>query len=143
MSDLLTRLCPMFKEEVYLRTARIGNITMLGAAGLVGGMLWFATRADEFDDVERLLCAAGVAILVGTLLYQISREAARHAGAKLALIRVERALGVFEAGRYLPGEPLYPEEWKIAPPVRRATTVPSLVLILIAVLFVVEILIAG
>lgn len=141
MSDLLTTLCPMFKEEVYRRTARIGNITIAGAAALVGGMLWYATWADEFGALERLLCAAAVVIFVGTLLLQISREAARHAGAKEALIRVERALGLFETGRYLSDTPLYSEAWAVAPPRSRATRAAEVTLTLLGLLFVLEILI--
>ncbi len=137
----LLALCSMFKEEVYRRNARIGTITGLGAGGLLAGMLWFGETGEAFTLAGRLLCAAGVGLFTGALIHQIRREAGRHAGAKLALIRVERALGLFEAGRYLPGEPLYPEDWKIAPPVGRATTGPSLVLILFAALFVVEMLI--
>ena len=142
MSDLLTVLCPMFKEEVYRRTARIGNITILGAAGLVGGMLWYATWADEVGDVGRLLCALGVAMVVGALLYQVSREAERHAGAKDALIRIERALGLFEPGRHLPAAAVYPEAWMVLPPKARSTRAAQLVLVVLGLLFVVEILIA-
>ena len=142
MSDLLTTLCPMFKEEVYRRTARIGNITILGAAGLVGGMFWYATWADEFGDVERLLCALGVAMFVGALLYQVSREAERHAGAKDALIRIERVLGLFEPGRHLPAAAVYPEAWMVLPPKARSTRAAQVVLTLLGLLFVVEILIA-
>ena len=142
MSDLLTALCPMFKEEVYRRTARIGNITMFSAAGLTGGMLWYATWADEFGDVERLLCARAVVIVVGALLYQVSREAARHAGAKDALIRIERALGLFEPGRHMPAAPLYPEAWMVLPPKSQATRAAQVVLTLLGILFVLEILVA-
>lgn len=142
MSDLLTTLCPMFKEEVYRRTARIGNITMFGAAVLVGGMLWYATWADEFGEVERLLCVVGIAIFVAALLYQVSREAARHAGAKEALIRVERALGLFDAGRHALGEALYPEAWSVPPPRSRATRGARVTLVCLGVLFVIEILVA-
>ncbi len=140
MSDLLTTLCPMFKEEVYRRTARIGNITTLGAAGLVGGMLWFATWADEFSDIERLVCALGVAVFVGALLYQVSREAERHAEAKDALIRIERALGLFEPGRHLPAAAVYPEAWMVLPPKARATRAAQIVLTSLGVLFALEIL---
>jgi hypothetical protein len=141
MNDVLTTLCPMFKEEVYRRTARIGNIAMVGAAVLVGGMLWYAIWADEFGAMERLLCAAAVVIFVSGLLYQISREATRHAGAKEALIRVERALGLFESGRYLPGDALYPEAWSVAPPRARATRGARVTLVCLGLLLVVEILI--
>jgi len=142
MSDLLTTLCPMFKEEVYRRTARIGNITILGAAGLVGGMLWYATWADEFGDVERLLCALGVVMFLGALLYQVSREAERHAEAKDALIRIERALGLFEPGRHLPAAAVYPEAWMVLPPKARSTRAAQVVLVVLGLLFVVEILVA-
>jgi len=142
MNDLLT-LCSIFKEEVYRRNARIGTLTALGAGGLVAGMLWFGEAVEAFTPAARLLCAAGVGLFTGALVHQIRREGGRHAGAKLALIRIERALGLFEAGRYLHGEPLYPEEWKMAPPPSRGTRVPSLVLILIAALFIGEMLIAG
>lgn len=140
MSDLLTTLCPMFKEEVYRRTARIANITVFGSAALVSGMLWFATWGDEFDAAERLLCAAAVALLVAALLFQISREAARHAGAKDALIRIERALGLFEAGRHMPGAAVYPEAWAISPPRSRATRAAHLTVAALGVLFVLQIL---
>ncbi len=141
MSDLLTALCPMFKEEVYRRTARIGNITMFGAAGLIGGMLWFATWADEFGAVERLLCAAAVAIFIAALLYQVSREAARHGGAKEALVRIERALGLFEPGHHMPAAAIYPETWMVLPPKSRSTRAAYVVLPLLGLLFVLEILI--
>lgn len=140
MSDLLSTLCPMFKEEVYRRTRRISNIMIGGSAGLVAGMLWFATWADEFGAEERLVCAAGVAVLVGALLHQISREAARHAGAKEALIRVERALGLFESGRHIPAAALYPEAWMVPPPRTGATRAADIVLSLLGLLFLVEIL---
>ncbi|MFZ5862897.1 MAG: hypothetical protein ACOYXR_08665 [Nitrospirota bacterium] len=139
MSDLLPTLCPMFKEEVYRRTRRISNLTVGGSAGLVAGMLWFATWADEFGDVERMVCAVAVLVFVGTLLHQVSREAARHAGAKEALIRVERALGLFEPGRHLPGDALYPDAWMKAPPRSRATRAAEVVLTVLGVLFVLEI----
>ncbi len=142
MSDLLTTLCPMFKEEVYRRTARISNITMFGAAALVGGMLWYATWADEFGAVERLLCAAAVAIFIGALLYQVSREAARHAGAKEALIRIERALGLFEPGRHMPAAAIYPEAWMVLPPKSRSTRAAQVVLTVLGLLLLVEILAA-
>lgn len=142
MNDLLTTLCPMFKEEVYRRTARIGNITVFGSAALLGGMLWFAAWAEDFGEVERLLCAAAVAVFVAALLYQVSREGARHAGAKDALIRVERALGLFEAGRHLPGEALYPEAWSASPPRARATGWALATLTCLGLLFLAEILIA-
>ena len=141
MSDLLNTLCPMFKEEVYRRTARIGNITIGGAAAMVGGMLWYATWADEFGAMERLLCAAAVVTFVTMLLVQVSREAARHAGAKNALIRVERALGLFEPGRYLPDGGLYPEAWMATPPRSGATRAANVVLTLLGLLFVLEILV--
>jgi hypothetical protein len=131
----------MFKEEVYRRSARIGNLTVLGAAVMVGGMLWYATWADEFGATERLLCAAAVVIFVSGLLYQISREATRHAGAKEALIRVERALGLFESGRYLPGEALYPEAWSVPPPRSRATRGARVMLSCLGLLFLIEILV--
>lgn len=50
----------MFKEEVYRRTRRISNLVIGGSPALVAGMLWSATRADEFGDAERMLCAIGV-----------------------------------------------------------------------------------
>ncbi len=140
MSDLLSTLCPMFKEEVYRRTRRISNLMIGGSTGLVAGMLWFATWADEFGDAERLVCAAGVVVLVGALLHQISREAARHAGAKDALIRIERALGLFEPGRHMPAAALYPEAWMILPPRARSTRAAEVVLSLLGLLFLVEIL---
>jgi hypothetical protein len=115
---------------------------MFGAAALVGGMLWYATWADEFGAMERLLCAAAVVIFVAGLLYQISREATRHAGAKEALIRVERALGLFESGRHIPGEALYPEAWSVAPPRARATRGARIVLACLGFLFLIEILVA-
>jgi hypothetical protein len=139
----LLALCPIFKDEVYRRSARIGTITALGAGGLLAGMLWFAGIDEAYTVAERLFCAAGVGLFTGALVHQIRREGGRHAGAKLALIRIERALGVFEPGRYLPNEALYPEEWKVPPPPGRAITVPSLVLVLFAALFIVEMLIAG
>jgi hypothetical protein len=142
MNDLLSTLCPMFKEEVYRRTARIGNITMFGGAALVGGMLWYATWADEFGVGERLLCAAAVVVFVVALLSQVSREAARHAGAKMALIRVERALGLFESGRHVPGEALYPDAWSVPTPRSRATRGSRIVLSCLGLLFLVEILVA-
>ncbi|MEW6684148.1 MAG: hypothetical protein AB1451_14715 [Nitrospirota bacterium] len=142
MSDLLTTLCPMFKEEVYRRTARISNIAIFGGAGLVGGMLWYAIWADEFGVMERLLCAAAVAIFIGALLYQVSREAARYAGAKEALIRIERALGLFEPGRHIPAAAIYPETWMVLPPKSRSTRAAYVVLPLLGVLFVIEILVA-
>jgi hypothetical protein len=141
MNDVLTTLCPMFKEEVYRRTARIGNITVFGSTALVGGMLWFATWAEDFGEVDRLLCAAAVAVFVAALLYQVWREGARHAGAKDALIRVERALGLFEAGRHMPGAALYPEAWMIPPPRSRATRAANVVLTLLGLLFVLQVLI--
>jgi hypothetical protein len=104
-------------------------------------MLWYATWADEFGAMERILCAVAVVVLVGTLLFQISREAARHAGAKEALIRVERALGLFESGRYLSDKPLYPEAWAVPPPRSRATRASEVTLTLLGLLFVLEILI--
>jgi hypothetical protein len=130
----------MFKEEVYRRTRRISNLMVGGSAGLVAGMLWFATWADEFGDLERVLCALAVLVFVGAVLHQVSREASRHAGAKDALIRVERALGLFEPGRHMPAAALYPEAWMILPSRARSTRAAEVVLSFLGLLFVLEIL---
>jgi hypothetical protein len=130
----------MFKEEVYRRTSRISNITIFGAGGLVAGMLWFATWADEFGGLERVLCAVGVIVFVAALLYQVSREASRHAGAKDALIRIERALGLFEPGRHMPAAALYPEAWMVLPARSRSIRAAEVVLSFLGLLFVLEIL---
>jgi len=142
MSELAS-LYPIFKDEVYRRSARIGTTTIVGAGALLAGMLGFAVTSEAFARSERLFCAGGVGLFVAALLLQVSREASRHAQAKRALIRIERALGLFEAGRHLPDQSLYPQEWMTPPPPERATF-PSYVLLgTLALLLVVEILISG
>jgi len=138
--DELVDLCAIFKAEVYRRTARIGTITMVGAGVLLAGMLAFGMTSHSFRRGERLVCAIGVGVFVASLLLQITREASRHARAKQGLIRIERAMGLFDVGRYLPGESLYPPEWTTPPPRERATVPSYLFLGMLALLFVVEIL---
>jgi hypothetical protein len=52
-------------------------------------------------------------------------------------------MGLFEAGRYLPNEALYPPEWITPPPPERATFPSYVLLATLALLFVVEILTSG
>ncbi len=139
MKELLATLYPIFKEEVYRRKARIGTITIAGAGVFLLGMLWFGEANAAFSRAERLVCAAGVGLFLAALLHQISGEISRHSRAKEALIRIERGLGLFDPGKYLPDGPLYPAAWETASPPGRAILVPRLVLGTLALLFVLEI----
>lgn len=140
MSDLVQSLYPIFKEEVFRRASRIAGGALSGAAGMVIGMFWFARVSETFSTAERGLCAAAVGVFSAGLVFFIEREGSRHAGAKTGLIRLEQALGVFEAGRHVPGESLFPAEWRTAPPPGRAVRGAQALVLATAALFVIELM---
>lgn len=143
MSDVLVALYPIFKEEVFRRGTRIATLGLAGSGGMLAGMFWFASMGGGWSVWDRVLCAAAVAVAGGSLLYHIDREGARHAGAKEGLIRLERALGLFDAGRHLPDDSLYPRAWQVAPPRGRATRGAQLGVLAITLLFIAELWIGG
>ncbi len=61
------------------------------------------------DGTGILFAATSVMLFSGVLGYLILQQRDRHRMAKQALIEIERALGLYEEGLYLPDKPLYPE----------------------------------
>jgi hypothetical protein len=70
--------------------------------------------------MERLVCALGVAMVVGALLYQVSREAERHAGQGRADPH-ERASACSNPAGTSPRLRSTPKAWMVLPPKAAST----------------------
>jgi protein-S-isoprenylcysteine O-methyltransferase Ste14 len=108
--ETLRMLYPLFKQEVFDRRDRIMKIAALSSGFLL--LLMFLTF---YFAVSSWLLIIGVIIFTGIVIAAIKQHSRRHAQAKLGVIQIEKALGLFESGTYLPENPLYPEHWGIRP----------------------------
>jgi hypothetical protein len=108
--ETLRRLYPLFKQEVFDRRDQTMKI-----AGLASGFLLFLMFLILYFAISSWLLIIGVIIFTGIIIANIRQHSRRHAQAKLGVIEIEQALGLFEPGNYLPDKPLYPEHWKVRP----------------------------
>ncbi len=108
--ETLRMLYPLFKQEVFDRRDRIMKI-----AGLSSGFLLLLMFLTFSFAVSSGFLIIGVIIFTGIVVATIMQHSRRHAQAKLGVIEIEKALGLFEPGTYLPDKPLYPDHWKIWP----------------------------
>ncbi len=108
--ETLRRLYPIFKQEVFDRRDQTMKI-----AGLASGFLLFLLFLILYFAISSWLLILGVIIFTGIIIVELKQHSRRHAQAKLGVIEIEKALGLFEPGTYLPDKPLYPEHWKIRP----------------------------
>lgn len=110
-------LYPIFKEEVYRRRCVIGQISRYGALFFlsISVFVFHFEAKSEVLASPKLYAVGGVMVSLALLIYQLIQEKSRHEQAKLQLITLEKGLGFFEAGSYLPNQPLYPEAWEKRP----------------------------
>ncbi len=103
-------LYPIFKQEVFDRRDQTMKI-----AGLASGFLLFLMLLILYLSISSWQLILGVIIFTGIVIVEIRQHSRRHSQAKLGVIQIEHALGLFESGTYLPDKPLYPEPWKVCP----------------------------
>jgi len=108
--ETLRRLYPIFKQEVFDRRDQTMKI-----AGLASGFLLFLMFLILYFAISSWLLILGVIIFTAIVIVELRQHSHRHAQAKLGVIEIEKALGLFEPGTYLPDKPLYPEHWKVRP----------------------------
>lgn len=133
--ETLRMLYPLFKQEVFDRRDRIMKI-----AGLASGFLLFLMFLILYFAVSSWLLVIGVILFTGIILAAIKQHSRCHAQAKLGVIEIEQALGLFEPGAYFPDRGLYPEHWKVRPPIDYTLIFYSTCLIALAVLVILSLL---
>lgn len=114
--DTLKSLYPWYKEEVFRRRENMIRLAG-GASGLLLlalVLLLIAPASVDLDERMKTFAGTGTALFSGLVAYLILQQRARHRKAKQVLIEIERELGLYEIGRYLPGKALYPESWQTA-----------------------------
>ncbi|HIE65826.1 MAG: hypothetical protein ABGX83_00465 [Nitrospira sp.] len=110
-------LYPIFKEEVYRRRAAMARISRRGSLLFVSLSILILFNPERllFSPSLKSLVIIGIGLATALLVTQIIQEKRRHEKAKRQLITLEKGLGLFESGRYLPEETLYPVEWQESP----------------------------
>jgi hypothetical protein len=113
---ILKVLYPWYKEEVFRRREQMMRLTAFASAFLVLLLVTMlavpSTPHPGFTG--ELFAMTGVALFTGIFAYLILQQRDRHRMAKRALVEIERAMGLYEEGRFLLGESLYPEDWQTA-----------------------------
>jgi len=110
-------LYPIFKEEVYRRRAAMTRISRRGSLLFVtlSILILFNPERLLFSPSLKSLVIIGIGLATALLVTQIIQEKRRHEKAKQQLITLEKSLGFFESGSYLPDKTLYPLEWQEGP----------------------------
>ncbi len=141
--EILKMLYPWYKEEVFRRREQMMRLTAFASAFLVLLLVTMLAMPGQprHDLTEALFAITGVALFSSVFGYLILQQCARHRLAKQALIEIERALGLYEEGAYLPGRSLYPEDWKTAWSSDRSVTVYLAVMAALTVLVIAGVLI--
>lgn len=140
--ETLRMLYPLFKQEVFDRRDRIMRITSLagGFLLLILGLILYLIATSKPLLSAPWIFSIGVIIFTGLTLYQIKQHSRRHAQAKLGLIEIEKALGLFEPGTYLPDRGLYPQDWQTRFPRDYSLVFYASCLIALAMLVIVSLL---
>lgn len=117
--ETLRLLYPIFKEEVYRRRAAMAQIARQGSLFFVSLSLLtlFLSEGRTISPLFKGLASAAIFVAAALLVMQIRQEKIRHERAKQQMITLERGFQFFEAGSYLPNEPLYPPDWQKRPSV--------------------------
>ncbi len=140
--EVLKIIYPWYKEEVFRRREQMMRLTAFASAFLV--LLLVTTLAvqdgSRHEVTGKLFAVTGVMLFSGVFGYLILQQRDRHRMAKQALIEIERALGLYEEGLYLPDKPLYPESWQTAWLGDRSVTVYLTVLTALTVLVIAAVL---
>jgi hypothetical protein len=123
--DTLRLLYPWYKEEVFRRREQM--IRLAGCAGgwlfLVLVLLFIVPASAALDGTMKTFVGVGAALFSSLVAYLILQQRVRHRMAKHVLVEIERELGLYEKGRYLPKTSLYPEAWQWAWMSDRSVTV--------------------
>jgi hypothetical protein len=140
--EVLKILYPWYKEEVFRRREQMMRLTAFASAFLVLLLVtMLAVPSAAHSGVTGALFAiTGVALFTAIFAYLILQQRDRHRMAKQALIEIERAMGLFDEGRYLEEKSLYPEEWQTAWHADRSVIVYLTVLAALTVLVVAAVL---
>jgi hypothetical protein len=140
--EVLKVLYSWYKEEVFRRREQMMRLTAFASAFLVLLLVTMLAvpSAPHPGFTGALFAMTGVALFTGIFAYLILQQRDRHRMAKRALIEIERAMGLYEEGRYLLGESLYPEDWQTAWLGDRSVTVYLTVLTTLTVLVIAAVL---
>jgi len=140
---MLKVLYPWYKEEVYRRREQMMRLTAFASAFLI--LLLITTLAiparARFDATMTLFATTGVSLFSTLFAYLILQQRDRHRMAKVVLIEIERALGLYEEGLYGLEKPLYPENWQHAWVNDRSVVVYLTVLVALTVLVIAAVLV--
>ena len=115
--ETLRLLYPIFKEEVYRRRAAMAQIARQGSLFFVSlsVLTLLLSEGKNLSPLLKVLASLAVTFAAFLLVVQIRQEKLRHEKAKQQLITLEKGFQFFEAGSYLPNEPLYPSDWQKRP----------------------------
>ena len=139
--EVLDRLYPWYKEEVFRRRERMIWLTAFGGATLVVVLLFVPVVPAARSPLLKAMACVGVVLFNGTMAALILQQAERHRLAKQALIRIEQAIGLYEEGRYLTGTALYPESWQHAWLGDRSVLLYQAILVLLTALVIASVLV--
>ena len=118
--EMFRFLYPIFKQEVYKRRAEMARIARQGSLLFLSLSIVSVLLSGRFIHPGlKGLASAGVFLVALLLIFQIRQEKSRHERAKRQLITLEKELGLFEVGSYLPDAPLYPPDWQERPMIDR------------------------
>ena len=114
--EVLKVLYPWYKEEVFRRREHMMRLTAFASAFLLLLLVTMLAVPGQPHGTftHALFAITGVALFSGLFAYLILQQRNRHQMAKLALVEIERAMGVYEEGRYAAGRTLYPADWQTA-----------------------------
>src|SRR6266496_384668 len=97
--DMLRRLYPWYKEEIYRRRHQMIWLTAFTSGVLVLLLFLVPVLPEVHGENWRILASIGVVLFSGISCYVILQQRARHRLAKQLLITIEQALGLYEEGR--------------------------------------------
>jgi len=109
-------LYPWYKEEVFRRREQMMWLTASASAVLILLLVMVPAipALATSSLIAKVVMCGGVSVFYGLMAYLILQQRARHRMAKQVLIEIEREMGLYEEGRYLPDAALYPKEWQTA-----------------------------
>ena len=112
--ELFRILYPIFKDEVFQRREQMIRLAAFASSFLMLLLITVLAFSHWIGPTSptQWFAISGVMLFSGLFAYFILQQANRHRMAKQQLIKLEKALGLYEEDWQLGGEAFFPRNWQ-------------------------------
>lgn len=110
--EILKTLYSQQQSTAHILRERMSKITT-GATGLlivVDG--WIITSVKNLTDAHLLMLVLSIIVIIGVSIYSLNSRYKEFSAVARLIVRIERAMKLYDPGFFIENEPLYPSEYE-------------------------------